>query len=472
MGDAENRSAAPAFLAEVSRLARSARRDLMITRTVAGAFFGLVPALGVALLAGTVALQLPAPVLAAACLVVGAGVGAGAALLRPTNRMRLLVRADSVLGSKELTSTALELSEAPREKAGPFAAAVMEDASRLLSATPPRAILGRLRLTFVPFTIVLALLTIGALLFPVDFRSLFASPGRDGQMAQIGEDLRQGGERLAETAQELGLGRTIDLSRQLAQLGADLEARRVSPKDALRQMTQIESGLRQEYGLRTQEAAPAPSGAPGPGQSQGGEGTSAGRVTDKGSRELADAIDRLDRAKRELGGQDGGRGKGRPGAATGPDGSQGDQAQNDQGQGAPPPGAQGQQGQQSQAGNQAGRSSGPAAPGPGAENGNGPSDSKESGIGTLPAPEKRGPATPITPGDKGPALQAQGNAANDESTRMLVRSLPERSGSRLPEDAVLNQYSRQAESALARDEIPLKLRQSVKEYFTTIGITK
>ena len=55
---------------------------------------------------------------------------------------------------------------------------------------------------------------------------------------------------------------------------------------------------------------------------------------------------------------------------------------------------------------------------------------------------------------------------------MLVRSLPERSGSRLPEDAVLNQYSRQAESALARDEIPLKLRQSVKDYFTTIGITK
>ncbi|HTZ52121.1 MAG TPA: hypothetical protein VMF68_10700, partial [Spirochaetia bacterium] len=75
-------------------------------------------------------------------------------------------------------------------------------------------------------------------------------------------------------------------------------------------------------------------------------------------------------------------------------------------------------------------------------------------------------------GDRGPTLQAQGNPGEGDSTRLLARSLPEWTGSALPEDTILNRYSRQAESALARDEIPLDLRQSVKEYFTRIGITK
>ena len=468
MGDAAS-GAKPDFSSQVSRLVRSARRDRVISRTVAGAFFGLILALAAALVAGTIALPLPAAFLAAGALVVGGATGALAALLPPADPMKLLVRADSVLGSKELASTAFELSILPREKAGPFVSAVTEDAARLLSTTHPRVVLGRRRLTLLPFSAVLALLTLGALLFPVDFRSLFAPPIKDSQMAQIGEDLRQGGEKLAETAQALGLGRSIDLSRQLAQLGADIEARKVSPKEALERMAEIESGLRQEYGLRMQEAEPSPSGAPGPGQGKGGDGSSAEQGSDRGTRDLADTLDRLDHARRELGGRDGARGKGRPGARTGPEGAQTDQAQNDQGQGGP---SRGEQAPSGQGGDQAGKSDGPGPSGPGAESGNGPGDSNESGIGTLPAPEKRGPATPITPGDKGPALQAQGNAANDESTRMLVRSLPEKSGSRLPEEAILNQYSRQAESALARDEVPVKLRQSVKEYFTIIGMPK
>jgi hypothetical protein len=465
VGDTALRAAAPDFLAEVSRLLRSARRDLVIKRVAAGTFFGLIPALALAFLAGTVPLPAPAPLLAAGSLAAGAAAGALAGLLSRTDRMRLLMRADSVLGSRELASTALELSTTPSADAGPFAAAVLEDASRLLAAARPRVILGRLRLPLLPFTAVLALLTIGALLFPVDLRSLFTPPVGDNQMARIGEDLQQGGERLAETAQALGLGRSIDLSRQLAQLGRDIEARKVTPKEALERMAEIESGLRQEYGLRVQEVQPAPSGTPG--QGQGGEGSSAGQGHDQGSRDLADTIERLKRAQRELGGQDAGGGKGQPGARTHPEGAQGDQAQTNQGGQAPGGQAQSGQGQ-----DQAGKSKGPGAAGQGAESGNGPADSNESGIGTLPAPEKRGPATPIVPGDRGPALQAQGNAANDESSKMLVRSLPEWAGSRLPEQTILNQYSRQAESALAHDQVPLKLRQAVKEYFTTIGITK
>jgi hypothetical protein len=88
-----------------------------------------------------------------------------------------------------------------------------------------------------------------------------------------------------------------------------------------------------------------------------------------------------------------------------------------------------------------------------------------------PAPEKRGPASSITQGS-GPNLQAQGDAAAGDSARLLARALPEWTGARLPEEAILNQYSRQAESAMAQDEVPLKLRQSVKNYFTVIGISK
>ena len=69
-------------------------------------------------------------------------------------------------------------------------------------------------------------------------------------------------------------------------------------------------------------------------------------------------------------------------------------------------------------------------------------------------------------------MQVQGKAQEGDWTRLLARALPQWTGSRLPEEAIINRYSRQAESALARDEIPLKLKEYVKEYFTVIGISK
>ena len=54
--------------------------------------------------------------------------------------------------------------------------------------------------------------------------------------------------------------------------------------------------------------------------------------------------------------------------------------------------------------------------------------------------------------------------------RLLARSLPDPAGSKLPDAMLLNQYARQAESALARDEVPQRLREYVKGYFTNIGM--
>jgi hypothetical protein len=95
-----------------------------------------------------------------------------------------------------------------------------------------------------------------------------------------------------------------------------------------------------------------------------------------------------------------------------------------------------------------------------------------SGPGLSPAPNKRGSPTEITRGDDGPSLQAQGSIGEGESARLLARALPEWTGSTLPEGKVLGSYARQAESALARDEVPFELKEYVKEYFTAIGMGK
>jgi hypothetical protein len=305
-------------------------------------------------------------------------------------------------------------------------------------------------------------------------------------LAQIGEDLRKKGQTLAEESRAQDLGRSLELSQQLAQLGSDLAARRIQPEDALDRMSEIESGLAQEYQLRTQQVLPnVPKGLPGPGtDGPGGSRGKAGQPGDsdnsgtsdkdssappdgdKSLKDLGDALDRLRQAQRQLGG---GRGSGESDQAQAP--SRPRRQRDSEGQQGPqglPPG-QGDTGKSTQRGGDQGSDTGGA--GAGTEDQERSGDAGGSGIGSVPAPVKRGPPTPLIEG-RGPGFQVQGDAAEGDSTRLLARSLPEWTGSRLPEAAILNQYSRQAESALAHDEVPLKLRQSVKEYFTVIGISK
>jgi hypothetical protein len=469
--------AAGEFRGYAARLLRRARLDVLERRAAAGLFFGLLPAFLFAALAGTFRLPVPASAAAAALAVVGLAAGVGSALASRTDRRRLLLQADAVLGSREIIATAAELDGKP---GGTFTAAIMEEAAGLLAGTAPRVILGPRRLSFAPFALLAAVLTAAAILYPVDLRTLFPPPGgQERDLAQIGEDLRKNGEKLGEEARARELGRTLELSEQLAQLGKDLTARRITPEDALDRMSDLESGLAQEYQLRMQQVQPdARPGQPGSGPGQpggpGGQtppkpgaegGTDSGTQPDDNAlNELGDALNRLRRAQRDMGGGQGGAGdqaqapsrplrqrdpQAAPGSQDAPPGSA------DTGQ--QPPGSPDR---------------GPGGGGEGSGGQEKPGDSGGSGVGTLPAPQKRGPASAITQGGQGPGLQAQGSPAEGDSTKLLARALPEWTGSRLPEEAILNQYSRQAESALARDEIPLKLRQSVKEYFTTIGISK
>ena len=471
------------FRSRAARLEARARLDLLVRHSTAGLFFGLVPALVIAAFCGTIAFPFAAPAAAIGAAAIGLAVGTLKALLSPLDRTRLFIHADTVLGSRELASTAFELvgSEHP----GAFADAIVEDAAKLLAGTPPRAILGKLRLPLAPFAVLAALLTAAGLLFPVDLRALLPRrTDRDLALAQIGEDLRKKGEKLADESRARDLGRSLELSQQLAQLGSDLAMRRIQPEDALDRMSEIESGLSREYQLRAQHAeAGVPRGLPGtgsggPGGTPGragepgtspntgkdGEGSAAEPQGDKALEDLGDALDRLRQAQRELG--EGGSGEtGQAQAPSRPRRQRDLQGQ----QGAPglPPG-QGDSGSSKHGGegsDRGGAGAGPENPGQTGESGG-------SGIGSLPAPRKRGAPAPLIQGSGGPSLHAQGDSAGGDSTRLLARSLPEWTGSRLSEGAILNQYSRQAESALARDEVPLKLRQSVKEYFTVIGISK
>jgi len=476
--DASVQDARAQFQAGTARLARRARLRLVLRRGAAGLFYGLLPGWAAALLAGTVALPVPALQIAAGAAAAGLCAGVASAVIVRMDKRRLLIRADAALGSREVLSTAIELQRKP---VSAFTQAVVEDAAALLLRTRPRDILGRPRLGLAPYAALAAALTAAALAFPVDLRALLPrSAGRDRELAQIGEDLRKKGEKLAEDARQRDLGRSLELSQQLAQLGRDLVDRRVTPDEAMDRMSELESGLSQEYQLRTQQVqSPDASGIPEPGtQGNADSGTSdqpgqkgqpgadragkSGAATDDPTtRELGDALDQLRQAQRDLRRQPGQRG-----------GS--DQAQTPQGpsrRGAPmgqghnAPGSTGTSDQQD-------ADNSPGGQGRGSGTDQQPGQPGSSGIGTQAAPEKRGPASAIIDGDRGPSLQARGSGGQGDSTRLLARSLPEWTGSRLPEDTILNRYSRQAESALARDEIPLELRQSVKEYFTSIGVTK
>ncbi len=461
------------FQLRVRVLERHARRDLLVRRGLTGLFCGLAAALLLAVLAGTVRLPFPPALAAAALAAAGLAAGAVSALAARVDRRQLLLRADAALGSREIITTAMELQ---KKNGGPFAEAIVQDAAELLQRSAPRSLLGPLRLLLAPYATAAALLAAAALLFPVDLRALFLRSAASSQeLAQIGEDLRSQGERLAQTARSQDLGRTLELSQELAQLGKDLAARRIQPDDALDRMSDLESGLAQEYQLRMQQVQPAaPLGAPGSGSGTGspgnrgpngveqgkGEATGeSGGSADQGLRDLGRALDRLRQAQRDLEGQGGGSDQAL--APARPRGQQ-DRSPAQPGQGLP--GGEGP----SAPGNQ---DNGPGGGGHGSTNER-PGEAGGAGVGTLPAPQKRGPASEIIQGNQGPGLQAQGDAASQDFTRLLARALPEWTGSRLPDQTILHEYSRQAESALSRDEIPLRLRESVKEYFTDIGVTK
>ena len=470
MGDRESTSLRIAFRTQVHHIIRHARIDLVLRRGAGGLFFGLLPGLAAEFLAGTFTLPLPALWIAACGAAAGLAAGAAAGLLARIDPRVVLVHGDTLLGTRELSSTAFELSASDLH--GRFADAVIEDAAALLKKTASRRFLGRLRLPLAPFIPLVAALIAAAAIFPVDFRLLFPwSALRQRELADIGEDLKSQGQTLENAARASNLGRSLALSQELAQLGRELAAHTLALEEALDRMSQLEGRFAQEYQLALQEGrAISPPLNPGEardsaGESGSGQGEQGGTASsaDQNLNSLGNALNRLREDTRRLSdrqNQDKGRSGGTAEGASGGTSQPGDAAS------APADGSGSQ-------GDSPGTGGGSAGQGQSGGNTGGQDQSGRgtgSQAGNAPALVKTGDPTAIAHGTGSPGLRADGNSGEGDMARLLVRSLPDLAGSKLPDATVLDHYARQAESALARDEVPQKLREYVKGYFTTIGM--
>ncbi len=465
------------FTAGVRRLVRHARRDLVVRQASDGLFLGLLPGLAAAALAGTLSLPFPAPAIAGCAAGIGALGGIILALVRRIDVRRLLINADRSLGSRELASTALELIDEPWGET--FSEAVIGEAAGLMARSSPRRILGTLRLPLLPFVPVLAALIALALIFPFDLRGLFAARhASPGELAMIGEDLQGYGQSLQDSARSQNLGRSLALAQELAKLGRDLAEGALRKDEALDRMSDLERRLTAEYDLRLRafkSGEPRGSGhGPAGGEDPtGGNRSGTGKAgkgdgfaqpmpeDDQGAQDLRDMGDALKRLRQGLGSSP------PPGTEGGepPSIAQGPQAPpREPGAGLLPPGSDSSgKGQDNAPQGGSGAAPDPYSNDPGKRAPNG-------APGLMPAPDTKGPPSRIEQGGRGSPLKAEAAPGEGDSTKFLVRALPEWSGSRLPEDKVLRQYAQAAESALTREEVPPKLKEYVKSYFTIIGV--
>ncbi len=467
----------------VQRLVRAARIRFALAGAARGLGAGLAASILIAL--ASASFPLPHPVLLA-CLAaaLGALAGAAAGLLRRIDRRRLLIAADRRLGSRELALTGYELaSTGPAAGHGLFEQAVIQDASRLLARSAPRALLVPLRVRSAPFLPVLAALCAAAFLFPLDVKALLFHPhGSGGEIASIGEDLRGLGEQLEEAARTENLGRRLAIAQDLAQLGRDLADNRITTEDdALDRIDQLEGRIGQEYQVQLladpSEAAGLPRasaqgrGGSAPGNAQGPQGQDpeasgdnqppdqGGSAPSGDAKALSDALGRLRSARDALRGGGSGTAASRPSGSAKKSGTAAGQGSGSTA-GTPVTGGSQPGAAEDAAGGEggAGAESGDANQGPG------------SVPGTEPALTKTGVPTTIIRGETATPRRVQGNAGEGDSTSFLVRALPEWTGAKLPEETVRRRYAAAAESALSHDEIPPKLKASVRDYFTDIGM--
>lgn len=469
------------FLAQVKGLRGRARRSLVVERLVQGTFAGLLAGLLLAALAGTVPLPLAAPLAAAAAAGLAAAVGALAGLLARMDTRRLLIRADRALASRELATTAWDLARPGPGRPGAeaeapsslFAEPILEDASALLSGSPgtparvrARQVLGARRTPLLPALPVLAALAAAACIFPFDLAKLFArTPAEIPEIALLGGELESLGRRLEASSRDLEAGRGLELSRDLAQLGRDLQERTVEPGETLERVESLRRRILEEYGLRLQRYPPGQAterieggeGSPGSGEGESAETDT--RVPADGDPKTADSppaesdpsSEDLDKAMKKLDDLESWASRRRPGEA--------DPSQPGRGGGAGP----GRRGSR-EGSPESGKGEGGGAPRGDAEG----ALSQEPG--TMPMPDRPGKPAEIARPDSGVPLRAESTAEGvGEALKLLVRSLPSWTAAQVPDRDILQSYQRQAESALAREEVPAQLRPYVKRYFAGLA---
>lgn len=444
------------FLRALRRVARRARVAVVLRRLLAGSLAGL--AAGFVYLAARPflppaaalvhPLALPGLLLAAGSLA-GTAVGCAVRIARAS----LAVQADRSLGTRGLASAALEVAEGRRASA--FARALLEDAASALRSAGPRGILGRARLRLLPWTLAAAALVVVAGLLPWTLRDLFpVRPPVDRRIAALGGALEESGRRLEEESRRQDLRQGLELSRELQQLGKDLQMEDLPAEELSRRLAELERRLGLEYDLLLQrfraeqpmpgtgdgrgEAAAGGDAGAGPGAEDAGDGAPEQidpSTLSPEARQLAEARELL----RQLGERTG------SGAGT-------------------------REGDGAASGDRQGEGEGTARSGGDAADGLDGDRSASSAPGSSPVADEPGPPSAIAGAEHREPMKADAVVGEGEMARMLVRALPEAAGAATSEEQLLGEYRRQAESALVAEQVPLDLREYVKRYFTGIGV--
>ena len=84
--------------------------------------------------------------------------------------------------------------------------------------------------------------------------------------------------------------------------------------------------------------------------------------------------------------------------------------------------------------------------------------------------DKGDPNSPIYENGQAGRLAVQMAQGPGDATESIVRALPDPHAAKTSQEEVLRQYTKQAESALAREEVPSKLKKYVRDYFVVISV--
>jgi hypothetical protein len=434
-----------------ARLLRRVRIIASFTCAVEGTFFGLCAAVLLTFLHGLLVLHFPA--LAAAATIVGIGTLTGAVVgaLRRQDKKAVLIRGDRLMGSRDLMSTAYGLLNTRRRTF--FEQAILEDAARLMKNLDPRLVVPVTRPATLKFIPLPALAAILLLLVPIALQHLPSAELRPGARLQAFTKELEGVARdLEQQARKRDEPRAPELAQELRRLSQDLKSGTIDRSEALRRLSELQGGA--EIALKLEQStrmATTPASESAPNGMANAEGLRKGGEEAWGSgQENNDILPTESLPKNPddpkspfytTVGRDVGDSVSKGSGAT---------------KGGAIEDTQEYTGEGSMAGG----------------GGEGPEWGQSTFPGDRPVDDQRGRPSKVLTGNAQDPLAVEVQQTRGDTLKTIVRALPGWFASQVGEEEVLRSYSKQAESALVREEIPQELRKYVKNYFLVISMIK
>ncbi|MBA7665257.1 hypothetical protein ES703_73327 [subsurface metagenome] len=272
--------------------------------------------------------------------------------------------------------------------------------------------------------------------------------GIDQEIAEKGKELEQLGKRLAARAERESMPESLNLAKELERLGGKMQTEKLTREEAGMRLSSLADKIESELGtIRMKMSSPSDrigkggtdknnssrtqkrDGAPGKeGEDSLDDSLTPDRFSDelqrqKGRQEM-DALQELGDKLRESARSLAAIMEALPQTAEGAEESKQDE-----------------------------ESSKPAGP-PGKT----PSEDQEQAAGGDPKPSQ------------GELTELKGEVAREDFVTALVRSLPSISESNMPESEIIYDYKKQLEEALVKEDIPITLKEYIRDYFLLLGV--